>query len=530
MYVNGQRVGEEVLAPAVTDHTKRARYVAYDIAPLLRKGENVIAVWLGTSWSIFPGYDLPNGRPSTPLFSGQVDFFEQENPTDQEKPMFSLRSDKSWRWKNSPNRLLGNWNFGHMGGEIWDDSKAEENWNKISYDDSQWSNAIVYPLKLKISAQNIDGNILVDEIKPVSITEYGQGDYRVDMGVNFAGWTAINVFGNPGDTVRFFFSEREQDRMTFNLHSALVIGRSGMSTFKNRFNYSSGRWITIQGAKRKPVQEDITGWLVRTGYHTAATFESSDSLQNWIFNTTRWNFENLSLGGFVVDCPQRERMGYGGDAHATTEMGMLNYDLAAFYSKWMGDWRDVQGTEAMVGNMRDTSYARKAVTSGRFLHPGILPHTAPTYWGGGGPSWGGIVVSLPWFMYQQYGDVKVLQENFTLIKNWLNFLDTHVQDGLLQRFGGQWDFLGDWLWPNATAEGMNNDKEETLSLNNSYRVFNLRTAVKIARVLGESALADAWEHQAQVASKAIHTRFLNRKATYMRTVPWPIWLRHCWPI
>lgn len=92
-----------------------------------------------------------------------------------------------------------------MGGEIWDDSKAEENWNKISYDDSQWSNAIVYPLKLKISAQNIDGNILVDEIKPVSITEYGQGDYRVDMGVNFAGWTAINVFGNPGDTVRFFF-------------------------------------------------------------------------------------------------------------------------------------------------------------------------------------------------------------------------------------------------------------------------------------------------------------------------------------
>src|SRR5690606_14607054 len=124
-----------------------------------------------------------------------------------------------------------------------------------------------------------------------------------------------------------------------------------------------------------------------------------------------------------------------------------------FYTKWLEDWRDVQGTEPMVGDMRDPEHARKAITSGRVFNNGILPHTAPTYWGGGGPSWGGIVVSLPYFLYHHYRDQRVLAENYELIKNWLGFLDTHVEDDLLQRFGGQWDFLGDWLWPNVTQEG-----------------------------------------------------------------------------
>ncbi len=37
---------------------------------------------------------------------------------------------------------------------------------------------------------------------------------------------------------------------------------------------------------------------------------------------------------------------------------------------------------------------------------GSLPHTAPNYpnQGGGGPMWGGFVVTLPWQMYLQYGD------------------------------------------------------------------------------------------------------------------------------
>lgn len=507
LYVNGKRVGDEVLAPTVTDHTKRARYVAYDIAKYLKKGKNVIGIWLGTSWSIFPGYDIDGTRPLTPMVTAQVDMYPDEEGTAQAQPLFALATDASWKYKPSPNKLTGTWDFAKMGGELWDDRRAIDDWASPGLDDNDWKEVQVYSIDLQLSSQNTPGNKLIKEIKPIAVHENEDGSFRVDMGVNFAGWTEIKLRGTEGDRIDFYYSEREQEEMTFNLHSAFIIGKKGKGVFRNRFNYSSGRWITIKGLKKKPALKDIKGWMIRSDYDEAAHFESSDTLQNWMYNTIKWTYENLSLGGAIVDCPQRERMGYGGDAHATSETGMLNYKMGAFYTKWMQDWRDVQGTEPMVGDMRDTNYARKEVTSGRILNNGILPHTAPTYWGGGGPSWGGIVVTLPWFMYEQYGDKRVLEDNFRLIKGWLAFLDTHVEDDLLKRFGGTWDFLGDWLWPNATAEGMNNDKPETLALNNAYRVFNLRTASKIAEILGEHEQAQQWRQQAERSSVAIHAKF-----------------------
>ncbi len=503
VYVNGEKVGDHVLAPAVTDHTQRARYIAYDIAPALMSGDNVIALWLGTSWSIFAPYATAD-KPRTPLVTAQVDIYDEDG-----RSLMQVVTDGSWKTYPSPNRLIGNWGFGvgGYGGEIWDANCEVEGWNLVTFDDRDWKNASLYSPNLKVSGQRVETNVLLDEIQPVAIELRPDGSYRVDMGVNFAGWTRIPVKANPGDTVRFLFSEREQDEMTFGLMNEYVVGPTGEGVFENRFNYSSGRWITIKGLTEAPEKEAIKGWLVRTDFANASLFECSDPLQNWIFNTVKWTFENLSLGGFIVDCPQRERFGYGGDAHATSETGLLNYKLGAFYTKWMEDWRDVQGTEPMVGNMNDPKWARKQEGSGRYMGGGVLPQTAPTYHGGGGPAWGGIVVTLPWFLYEYYGDTRILRDNLHMIKDWLEFLDSHVENDLLKRYGGRWDFLGDWLWPGATAQGMNNYSDETVFFNNCYRVYNLRTAAKIATVLGETVLAEKWEGQANRSSQAIHARY-----------------------
>ena len=503
LYVNGEKMGDGILNGAVTDHTRRARYLAYDIASKLKPGKNTIAIWLGASWSVYAPYATKD-KPRTPIVIAQADLYNAAM-----KVMQRVQTDASWKVHASPNRLLGTWEMHHYGGEIWDANKEIAGWNLSGLNDSKWVQATVYNPRLRISAQNVEVNKKVFEIKPVSIETRADG-YRVDMGVNFAGWTSIDVSGKPGDTIRFYFSEREQNEMTFNLHSAYVIGPSGKGTFQNKFNYSSARWIMIKGLASKPQLNDIKGWVVRTAYPRITTFKSSDSLQNWIYDRTCWTYENLTLGGYVVDCPQRERFGYGGDAHATSETGMYNYSLGAFYTKWMQDWRDVQGTETMTGNMNDTNWARKQVGSGRLLGNGVLPHTAPTYHGGGGPAWGGIVVSLPWYVYQHYGDIRILQRNFDMMKGWLAFLKSHTKDDLLQRYGGQWDFLGDWLWPNATAEGMNNDKPENLCFNNCYYVYNLRTAAKVAKRLGKTKEANTWLQQANATAAAIHKKFYNQ--------------------
>lgn len=502
VYVNGSRIGDHVLAGAVTDHTKRARYLAYDIASKLRPGKNVIALWLGTSWSIFAPYNTPS-RPRTPIVAAQVDLYGKDM-----KRVSRIQTDASWKVHSSPNRLLGTWGMHQYGGEIWDANKEVGGWDLPEFNDGAWKPASVYQPGLKISAQVVQVNKLMEAIDPVGIEERQDG-FRVDMGVNFAGWTQIRVEGRPGDTIKFFFSEREQHEMTFNHRSMFVIGPGGQGVFRNRFNYSSGRWIMIKGLGKKPGLSDIKGWVVRTDYPRVTRFASDNDLQNWIHDRSCWNYENLTLGGYVVDCPQRERFGYGGDAHTTSEAGMYNFNVGAFYTKWMQDWQDVQGTETMVGNMDDPNWARKQVSSGRILGGGVLPHTAPTYHGGGGPAWGGIVVSLPYYVYQHYNDKRILERNFELMKGWLEFLGSNTKDDLLQRYGGTWDFLGDWLWPNATAEGMNNDKPENLCFNNSFYVYNLRTAAEIAKIIGRGPEATTWTARANATMEAINRKFYN---------------------
>src|SRR6202012_2834918 len=110
---------------------------------------------------------------------------------------------------------------------------------------------------------------------------------------------------------------------------------------------------------------------------------------------------------------------------------------------------------------------------------------------------------------QLEGDRRILEVNFDLIKNWLAFLDSRTRDGLLERFGGDWDFLGDWLWPHAGAEGMNNEKPQNICFNNCYRVFNLRTAAKIAQTLGRLQEATQWLAEADASSRAISAKYYH---------------------
>ncbi|MBQ1277622.1 MAG: hypothetical protein IIY07_03145, partial [Thermoguttaceae bacterium] len=113
-----------------------------------------------------------------------------------------------------------------------------------------------------------------------------------------------------------------------------------------------------------------------------------------------------------------------------------------------------------------------------------------------------------WTYYLQYGDTRILEENFETIEKWLAFLDLHVENDLLKQYGDEWRFLGDWLWPGAT-DGPNSDTPQALCLNNIYRVFNLKTAAQIARVIGKEERAAEWEAKAESARKAINAKYFK---------------------
>jgi alpha-L-rhamnosidase len=496
LFVNGRKVGDEVLSPCTTDHTHRARYVTYDISEYLRPGQNVIGLWLGFSWSIFPPYRTAD-KPASPIVIAQADL---EFPGGKKT---RIATDETWRWFPSPNTTIGVWDFMHFGGEFYDAAKELPQWCEATCEDSSWKPVKVFEPKLVLSAQKVEPNRTVKEIKPVAITEPQPGVWRVDMGVNFAGWIEMKLSGSPGDKIELKWSERTEQEMTHQLHSFYAIGASGSGTFRNHFNYGVGRWIQIHGLRQKPDLKDIRGWLVRTDYERASTVACSDNLLNRIYETTLWTYENLSLGGYLVDCAQRERMGYGGDAHATTGTGMDAFKTAALYSKWAEDWRDVQGKSAAWG----VDKKEGELGSGKTVEAGNLPYTAPTYWGGGGPGWSGYCVTLSWEMYRRFGDRDILQQMLPTIEGWLGFVETKTRDNLLRRYGGEWDFLGDWLWPGA--KGVNGDTRETLFFNNCYWVYNLQTAAKIAKAIGRDDLASRWLARAEVVRQAIHREFFD---------------------
>jgi alpha-L-rhamnosidase len=504
LYVNGKRIGDGVLSPAATNHRKRARYVTYEIADQLQEGKNVIALWLGVSWSIFPPYKTPD-KPQTPIVLAQADIWLPGGDS------VRLATDGSWKTHASPNTLLGVWDFMFFGGEHYDAGKEVAGWSEANFDDSGWKPATVYTPNLVLSAQMVEPNRQIKEIRPVTIQESKPGVYRVDLGVNVTGWLEADVRGKAGDRIEFKFSERPGNDMTNRLHSQYLIGPSEKGTFKNRFNYFTGRWVTIEGLKYQPAPTEIRAYLVRTDYDRAADFECSNDLLNRIYRTTLWTFEDLSLGGYVVDCPHRERMGYGGDGHATTPCGLNNYNLGAFYTKWAQDWRDVQGGGAAWGTAENAAVKDSAES-------GNLPYTAPTYWGGGGPGWCGFCITLPWEVYQRYGDVRILEENFATMQRWLAFLETKSKDNMLVRWGGQWDFLGDWLWPGA--KGVNGDTQETLFFNNCYWIYNLQTAAQIADVLGAKDAANQYRTRAEAVRQAVHRKFfLPSDSSYVNGFP-----------
>ena len=494
-FVNGCKIGDAVLSPSVTDNSRRARYATYELTDRLREGENAIGLWLGTGWSTFPAYAALD-KPRAPIVIGQFDFEFADGRLQR------LITDASWKTRRSPSALLGIWYFMNFGGELHDAGRELDDWARAGLDDSDWREAVIYRPRLELSSDKIEPTRLCTQLLPKEIAEVGAGVYRVDMGRNFSGFTEIAFKGDPGERVEFQFSERASESMTHRLRNVFIVGPGGAGTFRNRFNYSTGRWITIRGLRREPKAKDIRGWQVRNDYAAAAAFECSHGLFNQIHVATRWTLENLMLGGYIVDCPHRERMGYGGDGHASITSAMNLFAMGAACTKWSEDWRDMEGRAPIWGHNHP-----QAEIAGAARVSGQLPYSAPTYWGGGGPAWSGFAVHLAWEAYQRYGDERILLSNLPTIERWLGFLEGHAKDNLLQRWGGNWDFIGDWLWPGS--DGVNGDTRETLFFNNCYWVYVLQIAAVIAEIIGSPRQARLWRRRAGEVRRRVHAEFFN---------------------
>lgn len=489
LYINGKKVDDHVLSPAVSDYSKRTFYVTHDVSSYLVEGNNCIAIWLGRGWYV-------RGHPGVihdgPLVRAQIDIALPNGNAEK------IATDTTWKVRPSPITPVGKGKaFGDYGGEHYDARLELENWNSASLDDTQWKTAERFdPPQAITSAQMVQPNRIMQTINAVSVQEGPNGDYLVDMGRNFVGWFELRLpAGAAGENVRLEYADVKPTNnrfMTFNQRDEYVTREGAGQVFRSRFNYHGFQFVHITGLHQKPAVQDMKGYHIRTDYQPASSFESSDDLMNRIYRTAAWTFENLTLGGYVVDCPTRERLGYGGDAGTSIETALFNFDTSALYTKWTANWRDAQAPN------------------------GDLPYTAPAYpeQGGGGPMWSGFTITMPWHLYLQYGDKRILEISYPYMQKWLSFVETKTVDHILEPYVSygitppQWNYLGDWVTPRQSLSGPR-DPQATRFINNAHYLYQLQLAAKIAAILGKKDNQARYDAAAGTLIQALNSRFFH---------------------
>ncbi len=490
-YVNGRKVGDDVLIPNQTNYSKRAglsdrflplednfkdyrvMYLYYDITNKLVRGQNVIGSILGNGF-YNPAKAWAEGYGS-PRFIGQIYI----TYTDGTKEV--IVSDKSWKVSKSPIQM----NMVYYG-EHYDARLEQKDWCKTGFDSSAWEFAIEREAPTgRLVAHTAHTDKVMNRIAPTSITKLDNGNYLVDFGVEISGWVRIkNVAAPAGRRVDIEFNSSD-----FSGDNSYVFKGGEPESYAPRFNWFVFSSIEIKNWPGKLDASQITAEAVNTEINTSASFNSSNQLLNNIIKIwQRSQLDNMH-GGIASDCPHRERSAYTGDAQAACAMVMQNFDARNFYHKWMQDILGAQNPET-----------------------GYVPNAAPWQPGcGGGVAWGAAIAEIPWEFYVQYGSIDILQDSYQGIKEYIEYMEQWVDDeGIMysQRIGLdgkplEWFNLGDWVAPNSLPSN---------KLVHTFYFWRCAfIASKIAEILGEDLDTNKYGQLAEKTKHAFQTHFYNEK-------------------
>ncbi|MFH0756840.1 MAG: alpha-L-rhamnosidase N-terminal domain-containing protein [Bacteroidota bacterium] len=484
LYVNGQKVSDAVLTPSVSDLRNRVLYSSYELSACLRKGRNNIVIWLASGWA-----DFSDANP-------KVDFNIQKRPLCKAQIKIGeeqwIGTDESWKCSPGNTFHQGGWQNSNFGGDLINGSAHNIAWTQSLNDEDQWADVEVVDCGLDISSDFIEPNRLVQNRSALSVKNTGDRKYQVTMDKIYTGWIEARLKGQAGQRISISASSHPDKEVEFNQTNTLVIGPDGEGIFRNRFSYHQVEYVTMEGIDYQPELTDISGYQVTNDRERLGEFTCSNELLNQIYDNTCYTYESLSTGGMTVDCPHRERLGYGGDGHGSMEIAMDAFASHPFFTKWARDWVDIQD------------------------ETGRINHTAPTLGGGGGPAWSGFILTMPWEVYLNYGDVRILENTFGAARNWLEYLDRSVNDkGLLDIVspgeweysgGDRWLFLGDWANPHENEES---HTAEASLFNNCYYVYVLKIASGIADILKLEEAAKTYLKKAGEVRDAVNRSFYD---------------------
>ena len=495
LYVNGEKVGDDVLVPNQTNYGKRpglidaglplkddfreyrVMYLAYDVTKMLRNGANVVGSILGNGF-YNPSKSWAEGYGS-PRFLGQVHITYTDGTEDV------IVSDQTW--KASKSAILMDMVYY---GEHYDARLEQPGWCSPGFDDSAWQSVVKRKApEGKLVTQTSESDKVTLRIPPRSIEKTKEGNYKVDFGVEISGRLRLNHISGPaGQKIEIKYLCN-----TYSGDNSYICKGGGDESYASRFNWFVFSAVEILNWPGELKPEDITAEAVNTDVEESAKFETSNSLFNDINKAWKRSQLDNMHGGIASDCPHRERSAYTGDGQVSCVTVMHNFDAKSFYFKWIKDILGAQNAET-----------------------GYVPNGAPWQPGcGGGVAWGAAICIMPWEFYLHYGALDELKDNYEGMKGYIRYMQTWVdQDGIMfsQRPGKdgnplQWFNLGEWVAPGKTVP------DNLVHTFYFWRCADL--TAKAANALNKPDEAKFYASLAEKTKQAFHKKFFDaQNGTY----------------
>ncbi len=454
--VNGERVGDFILAPGWTSYQKRLQYQSYDVTDLLREdADNRIEVLLGKGWY---RSRLVGWQPSP----AQAELIENPAGLRAELEIYYANgsydrvvTDERWRVAGSRVRYSEIYD-----GEIYD----------ATFTPGEGEGAVAFdgPEDTLIPQE---GEV-VRELERVAVRDIittPAGETVLDFGQEITGYVSVTVSAARGDVVDLSFGEVLDSDGNFynaNYRSARSQYRytctDGEQTYKPLLTFYGFRYARVNAFPGGPAaarRENFTGIAVQSDMRRTGWIETSDALLNRLVSNAVWS-QKCNFLDVPTDCPQRdERLGWTGDAQVFARTACYNYDTERFYRKWLNDLAADQRADGAVG----------------FVIPDLLRAKLPS------AAWGDAACVVPWEVYLAFGDAEVLSDQFESMKGWVRYITNATTTPFLWTGGEHFE---DWLGLDAPV-GSYKGSTRADFIASAFYAFSTELVIRAGRVLGE---------------------------------------------
>ncbi len=492
MSLNGNRVGDQVFTPGWTSYNKRLQYQVYDVKSYLKSGKNAIGVILGNGWYCgFLGWNKRrNFYGEKPALLLQILIRYKDGTSN------IIATDSSWKASTGPILSSDIYN-----GEVYDARLEKDGWNEAGFDTRDWTKVKIIEHSKKILVASAGPPVRkIQELKPVNIITTPEGDTVFDLGQNMVGWVRLKVNGSAGTKITLRHAEvldKEGNLYTENLRAAKQTDQYTLKggpdeIFEPHFTFHGFRYVAIEGFPGKPTLENITGIVIHSDMTPTGSFTCSNEMINQLQHNIQWG----QKGNFIdvpTDCPQRdERMGWTGDAQVFAPTACFNMDAASFYTKWMKDFMADQKEDGRVP----------------WVIPNILDGGGGTGWSDGtaATGWADAALIIPWTIYQNYGDLRILERQYKSMQAWVEYMRLQAGESYLWNTGFH---FGDWLAFATTRSdypGATTDKDLIAT---AYFYYSTTLLQKTAVLLDKKQDADDYSELSKSIKTAFQKEFLT---------------------